>query len=187
MADVAERAGISRATLYRDAGLRDLVGNRGDGPAVRPVDGRTAERLERELAELKRERRGLRRELREAVQRVEELITRCNDLERAHRESPSVSPNETISDSVAEAIRREAYAEGFTAGARSAAQRSGMATRGGTTTGIMVAAARLPRASVVQARRTLARALHPDLFANDPAAALLATEILKQLNGIAEK
>jgi predicted DNA-binding transcriptional regulator YafY len=40
MADLAERAGISRATLYRDAGLRDLVGTKGDGPRARPVDAR---------------------------------------------------------------------------------------------------------------------------------------------------
>ena len=40
MQDVADRAGVSRATLYRDAALRDLVGSRGDGPQVRPADAR---------------------------------------------------------------------------------------------------------------------------------------------------
>jgi curved DNA-binding protein CbpA len=40
---------------------------------------------------------------------------------------------------------------------------------------------------VLAARRSLARALHPDLFAKDPAAQLLATEILKQLNSLADR
>jgi hypothetical protein len=50
---------------------------------------------------------------------------------------------------------------------------------------LSVAAARLPRAALIAARRQLARALHPDLFAKDPAASLLATELLKQINALA--
>jgi len=38
MQDIAERVGVSRATLYRDTGLRNLIGARGDGPDARPVD-----------------------------------------------------------------------------------------------------------------------------------------------------
>ncbi len=37
-----------------------------------------------------------------------------------------------------------------------------------------------------RARRILARALHPDLFAQDSAASALATELLKTLNALAE-
>ena len=37
-----------------------------------------------------------------------------------------------------------------------------------------------------RARRVLARALHPDLFAQDAATSALATELLKTLNALAE-
>jgi hypothetical protein len=40
--------------------------------------------------------------------------------------------------------------------------------------------------AVRRARRLLARALHPDLFTDEPGAAALATELLKALNAVAE-
>lgn len=180
MQDVADRAGISRATLYRDAALRDLIGSRGDGPSVRPVDARVAAKLQKTSAELLSERNALRREVRETRKRMDELLERCAELERERPKAAS-EPND------ADRVRAEAYAEGFAAGTRAAMQRG--ATRPGVpnTGGLAVAASRLPRPSVVAARRTLARALHPDLFANDPATQVLATEILKQLNSLAEK
>ena len=47
-------------------------------------------------------------------------------------------------------------------------------------------AARLGPEERRRARRVLARALHPDLFTQDPATAALATELLKTLNALAE-
>ena len=185
MQDVADRADVSRATLYRDAALRDLVGSRGDGPKVRPADSRSVAQLEEERKGLLSERRALRRELDETKKRVNELLERCAALEREQRERPAAP--EQPSQSESEKIRAQAYADGFAAGTRAAMQRGG--TRPGvvSTGGLSSAAARLPRASVLSARRTLARALHPDLFAQDPATQLLATEILKQLNSLADK
>ncbi|WP_395090344.1 hypothetical protein [Armatimonas sp.] len=185
MQDVADRAGVSRATLYRDAALRDLVGSRGDGPQVRPADARLVAQLESEKKTLASERRALRRELNETKKRVDELLGRCAALERERRQQESTT--DTPSTSEAERIRTQAYADGFSAGTRAAMQRG--ATRPGTSggSGLSVAAARLPRPAVLAARRVLARALHPDLFAQDPATQLLATEILKQLNSLADK
>ena len=182
---VADRAGVSRATLYRDAALRDLVGARGDGPLVRPADARQVAQLESEKKTLASERRALRRELNETKKRVDELLERCAALEREQR--PTENAAQTPHAGAAEKIRTQAYADGFAAGTRAAMQRGG--TRPGTpgASGLSVAAARLPRPSVLAARRVLARALHPDLFAQDPATQLLATEILKQLNSLADK
>lgn len=86
MQDVADRAGISRATLYRDAALRDLIGSRGDGPTVRPVDARVAAQLQKSTKDLQSERTSLRRELRETKKRVDELLERCAALERENQD-----------------------------------------------------------------------------------------------------
>jgi regulator of replication initiation timing len=185
MQDVADRAEVSRATLYRDAALRDLVGSRGDGPKVRPADSRSVAQLESERKSLLSERRALRRELDETKRRVTELLERCADLEREQRERPAAA--EKPSQSESERIRAQAYADGFSAGTRAAMQRGGTRPGAPGAGGLSIAAARLPRASVLAARRTLARALHPDLFAQDPATQLLATEFLKQLNSLADK
>ena len=184
MQDVADRAGVSRATLYRDAALRDLVGARGDGPVVRPADSRSVAQLETDNKTLASERRALRRELNETKKRVDELLERCAALEREQRQA---SPKDEVGQSEAEKIRTQAYADGFAAGTRAAMQRGG--TRPGSTGGgeLAMVAARLPRPSVLAARRMLARALHPDLFAQDPAAQVLATEILKQLNSLTDR
>ena len=186
MNDVAERAGISRATLYRDATLRDLVGNTGDGPPARPVDGRQFDTLRDENDKLRTERRQLRRELREAEKRVRAAEGRAMELEEESRfhERTARKLSESQSDGAQEKIRSEAFATGFAAGAR-AAQGRGAGVTGAAPSGEMRAvASRLPRPTLVAARRTLAQKLHPDLFAQDPAAALLATEILKQLNAL---
>lgn len=181
MADVAERAGISRATLYRDAGLRDLIGRRGDSPAARPVSHKSHTDLAARADALAEERRVLRRALRAAEkralaaeQRVEELEVAAVDAERSARS------RERLGDHARERIRADAYAEGFTAGA----QRARPGGRSGGDAALAVVAARLPRPALVNARRALARALHPDLFTSDPAASLLATELLKQINAL---
>lgn len=175
MADVAERAGISRATLYRDAGLRALVGSRGDGPAARPVNAKAHAALQARVAELSAEARKLRHALRLAEKRLEELEFASAEAARSAR------AQKTLGSHAAEKVRTEAYAEGFAAGARAA----GRGGRSGGEIGLVTVAARLPRPALLAARRTLARALHPDLFAKDPATALLATELLKQINALA--
>ena len=58
--------------------------------------------------------------------------------------------------------------------------------RGGTGGALEAVAARLGPEERRRARRILARALHPDLFAQDTAASTLATELLKTLNALAE-
>lgn len=181
MQDLAERAGISRATLYRDATLRDLVGARGDGPPARPVDYRAYEALQRRCREASAERGVLRREVGEMKRRLAELEERCQSLQQENLERMRSAQ---VAGGDEERVRADAYADGFAAGMRMASNRAGGARGAGG--GLLAVAARLPRPSIAAARRTLARALHPDLFARDPAAALLATEILKQLNSLTD-
>jgi hypothetical protein len=184
MGDLAERAGISRATLYRDAGLRDLVGAEGDSPSARPVNTRDYDRLLKERDSLREERRKLRAELKQAEQRFAHAEARADKKE-------SADPEKTKERSAGsnDKVRMEAYAEGFAAGMKTAQQRMGGNNRGGgnpmaNSAGLLTIAARLPRPALLNARRTLARALHPDLYAQDPATALLATELLKQINSV---
>jgi hypothetical protein len=183
MADVAERAGISRATLYRDASLRDLIGNRGAGLAERPVHYREFEQLRQKANTLGREQRRLKALLRHAEQRAEEATKRAALLEEQAEKFATEASGKTLTNEDTEKIYRDGYAEGFSAGTRASAARSG-GRGGGIGTDILTVAARLPRTSLVSARRSLVRALHPDLFANDPAAQLLATELLKQINAL---
>ena len=181
MADLAERAGISRATLYRDAGLRDLIGTRGDSPAARPVDHRAHNHLRNRAETLATDMRALRRALRETEKRLREAETRADGAETRAVEAERARRAERLTGAGAERVKTESYAEGFAAGAR-AARRGGPNVHADPN--LLAAAARLPRPALVAARRALARALHPDLFAKDPAASLLATELLKQLNAI---
>jgi len=184
MADLAERAGISRATLYRDSTLRDLVGRRGEGPAHRPVDFRDYQRCVAERAKAIAAQTEAKRELRAALRETAALRER---IDRLAREMEARQQSQLIDAQIqgdVDRIRTEAYAEGFQAGSRAASQRLPGARAGGPT-GLATVAARLPRPAVAGARRTLAKALHPDLYADNPAAAMLATEILKQLNSLA--
>jgi AcrR family transcriptional regulator len=185
MTDVAERAGISRATLYRDAGLRDLVGARGDGPSKRPVDRRDYDALQEKAESLAQERRALRRTLRGLEQRVQAAELLVDELKaEARAANRDRKASERLGGDAAAKIEKEAYAEGFAAGVRAAAQRGGGSARGASSASgeLLSVASRLPKASLQAARRTLARQLHPDLFTQDPAAAMLATELLKQIN-----
>ncbi|MDX1933159.1 MAG: hypothetical protein SFU56_11180 [Capsulimonadales bacterium] len=187
MQDVAERAGISRATLYRDANLRDLVGAAGEGPALRPVTGREYDQLKERAETLAREQRRLKLALRQAEDRARAAEQRVMELTDAHSERERAGRNaqEPPTNAELEQARKEAYADGFAAGVRAAGPRGGVgAGRSGSELGAV--AARLPKAALLNARRTLVRALHPDLFAQDPAAALLATELLKQLNAVTQ-
>ena len=188
MQDVAERAGISRATLYRDANLRDLVGAAGEGPSVRPVTSREFEQIRERAETLAKEQRRLKLALRQAEERartaelrVMELTDENYEYERAAKRAEEQPTNAEI-----EQARKEAYADGFAAGVRAAGPRGSGAGAGRAGGDLGAVAARLPKAALLNARRTLVRALHPDLFAQDPAAALLATELLKQLNAVTQ-
>jgi len=80
VADVAERAGISRATLYRNADLRALVGAKGDGP--RTVDAALHEKLVVRHDTLKSKNRDLRRQLADSESGWEEMRERARTAEQ---------------------------------------------------------------------------------------------------------
>jgi AcrR family transcriptional regulator len=188
MADLAERAGISRATLYRDAGLRDLVGGAGDGPANRPVNARDHRDATERAEKLSAEKRALRRQVRELEKALVQANARADELEQENRRySRTQTFDEMLGTGAADRLKAEAYAEGFAAGTRAYQQRGGGGSGrpGSANADLLSVAQRLPRAAIVNARKTLARALHPDLYAKDPAASLLATELLKQINALA--
>lgn len=183
--DVADHSGISRASLYRIEGLRDRIGAHGDQVAQRPVTARELKALRRELESVREERttavkenRRLQIELNRAVRRIDELM-----LDGTVKSQAAKSAEEKAESAVAD--RDAVYAEGFQAGIRAASQKGrGMAPAAGSED-LNVAAARLPRAAMLKARRTLALAIHPDLFQDNPAAQVLASEIFKLLNQLA--
>ncbi len=154
VADVAERAGVSRATIYRSQDLRDLIGAKGDGP--RTVDAALHEKICARHEAQKAKVRALRREYADLVASWDEMRERAKVAETK----------------LAAAERRIEL---------QAAQ-----VRGGTGGALEAVAARLGPEERRRARRILARALHPDLFAQDTAASTLATELLKTLNALAE-
>ncbi len=196
MGDVAERAGISRATLYRDATLRDLIGNIGDGPANRPVTFHDYEKQKAEREKLAAERRVLRRQLREHEEIKAGLEREIEKLEAKIGVYVSYFAKNAAEDT--DSLRKEAFAEGFAQGVRTAmgqrggagangAKRPGMGVgmMGNAPGGLAAVAAKLPKPALQTARKNLARVLHPDLFAGEDAAtAALATELLKQLNSL---
>ena len=154
VADVAERAGISRATLYRSQALRALVGAKGDGP--RTVDAALHEKLEIRCATLKTKAGGLRRQLAELEASWDVMRERAKLAEQ--KLAAAERRVETLSSQM----------------------------RGSAGGALGEVAARLGQEERRRARRILARALHPDLFAQDHATAVLATELLKTLNVLAE-
>ena len=154
MSDVAERAGISRATLYRSTELRALVGAKGDGPRV--VDAAVHDKLAAKHTALKAKNRDLRRQLTDAETGWEEMRDRAKTAEQ------KLSASERRANALAAQARDGA---------------------GGALGNL---AAHLGTEELRRARRILARALHPDLFAQDPATSALATELLKTLNALAE-
>ena len=154
VADIAERAGVSRATIYRSQELRDLIGAKGDGP--RTVDAALHEKICARHESQKAKTRDLRRQLAE----LEASWTEMRERARA--------------------------AEQKLAAAERRIERQAAQMRGGTGGALSSAAAHLGPEERRRARRILARALHPDLFAQDTAASALATELLKTLNALAE-
>ncbi len=156
VADVAERAGLSRATIYRSDALRAIIGAKGDGPRTVPAD--LHDKLTQRHLSAKTKARTLRRELAELEQSWQEMRERATGAERR----------------LAEAERRLKLLEGAS-GARSH-----------TSTTLAGIGAQMSADERRQARRQLARALHPDLFARDAPTQALATELLKLINSLAE-
>jgi hypothetical protein len=154
VAEVAERAGISRATLYRCPDLRALVGAKGDGP--RTVDATVHEKVCARHDAQKAKTRVLRRELAEAEASWEEMRERARTAE-------------------VKLVAAERRADALAAQAR-----------GGIGGSLGAVSVKLGPEEMRRCRRVLARALHPDLFAQDSATAALATELLKTLNALAE-
>ena len=152
VADVAERAGVSRATIYRTPALRDLIGAKGD--CARPVAPEVHERLATRHEAMKAKARDLRRRLTESEQGWEQMRARAVTAERrlqaAERQIALLAAQHAATGDVS----------------------------------LAHVAARLGPEALRQARRQIAAVLHPDLFAQDPAAAALATELLKSLNAL---
>jgi DNA-binding IclR family transcriptional regulator len=164
--DIAERAGISRATIYRDPSLRDLIGARGDVP--RPVPHDKHQTLRQQHATLRDKAQDLRRRLADLEQSWEEMRGRALRAEREAREA----------DAKCDAAERRntSLAAQLARGIGLPSLRSLLA---GTTVGMSTAELR-------KARRLLAAALHPDRFANDHATAAIAAELLKAVNTLAD-
>lgn len=80
VADVAERSGVSRATIYRTATLRELVGAKGD--CVRPVAPEVHERLSVRHDALKAKTRDLRQQLADLERSWDEMRERAITAER---------------------------------------------------------------------------------------------------------
>ena len=79
VADVAERAGVSRATIYRSQDLRELIGAKGNGP--RTVDAALHEKICARHDTQKAKVRALRRELAELEQSWDEMRERAKTAE----------------------------------------------------------------------------------------------------------
>lgn len=154
VADVAERAGVSRATIYRSPELRALIGAKGDGARTVGADVHAKICARHEASKAKA--RDLRRQLADSERSWDEMRERALTAERR----------------LADAQRRIQTLE---------AQ-----TENGSATPMAAVATQLGPDAMRRVRRLLARALHPDLFAQDPAAALVATELLKTINSHAE-
>jgi hypothetical protein len=154
--DVAERAGLSRATIYRTPQLRALIGAKGDGQRTVAADVHAKICARHESGKA----------------RVRDLRKQVADTERAWeimRERALVAERR-----VAEAQQRVQSLE---------IQMNGAGSAG--TAPLAAVAMRMSPEAIRRARRLMARALHPDLFTHDDEAAALATELLKMVNGLA--
>ena len=156
VADVAERAGLSRATIYRSPQLRALVGAKGDGA-----------------------RTGRGRPPRENLR-----APRGRQSESAGTAPPAGRFRAELGRNAGAGADRRASSRGSPA-PHSIRWKRRPEVAAPTSTPLAAAAAQIGPEAVRRARRHFARALHPDLFTQDPAAALLATELLKMINSLA--
>ena len=183
--DVADHAGISRASLYRIAGLRERIGNAGELPHDRPVSASDLNVATRSLARVRTERsaavkenRRLAVELARSVRRVQELLLTIEETTQTlrsteHQAASTAHDKDTV------------YGEGFQAGLRASQQKGRALSPMAGAEDLNSVAARLPRQQMLKARRKLALAIHPDLYHDDLASQLLASELFKLLNQLA--
>ena len=158
VADVAEHAGISRATIYRSQKLRDLVGARGDGP--RAVDPDTHARVCARHQSLQSKARELRQRLSEAEKGWDEMRDRALNAEQRLK---------------AAELRVQALSKRVAASSRSH-----------STVPLAHLAAEIGADAMRRARRQLALVLHPDLFTRDPEVATIAGELLRAVNEVVD-
>ena len=154
IADIADRSGISRATIYRDASLRKIIGARGDGARNVPYDIHSQLSLRNERLKIK---------VRELQKRLTESELNGDDL---RRRAVQAENQQKILEHQAKNLMSQLSA-------RSTAH---------TTTFLSNLAGAVGIASMKRARRQIASALHPDLFAKDPDVAKVAEELLRALN-----
>lgn len=95
--DVADRSGVSRATLYRNNELRQIVGAHGDPDRIA---GRISEvRIKSKNDELRQEVRELRSRLKDIEAAYDRVYERLLAAEEAVRRQPSHAPaNHTLND-----------------------------------------------------------------------------------------
>jgi len=158
VADVADRAGISRATIYRNQKLRDLVGARGDG--ARSVDHDTHAKLTARHKSAQSKARELRQRLAEVERGWEEMRERAVDAERQLR----------IAEQRVQALTKRVAAN----------------SQAHSTVPLAHLAAEIGDDAMRRARRKLAQVLHPDLFSQDTAVAAIAGELLRAVNEVVE-
>ena len=158
VADVAERAGISRATIYRSQKLRDLVGARGDG--ARAIDPEAHARLTTNHQSLKSKARELRQRLAETEKGWEEMRARAVDAEQRLR----------LSEQRVQALSK----------------RIATNSQAHSTVPLAHLAAEIGADGMRRARRQLALVLHPDLFSQDAAVAAIAGELLRAVNEVVD-
>ena len=158
MTDVAEKAGISRATLYRSQQLREVVGARGDG--ARAVDAVIHAKVCARHQTLKSKARELRQRLAEVEKGWDEMRERAVDAE--HRLRIAEQRVQALSKRVASTNQ-----------AHSTVPLAHLATEIGAD-------------GMRRARRQLALVLHPDLFTQDSAVAAIASELLRAVNDLVD-
>lgn len=154
VADIAERAGTSRATIYRDHRLRALIGARGD--VVRPIDPNVHASVCAKHATLQSKARDLRQRLKDVERAWDEMRDRALDAE--HK-------------------LKAAEAQAKVLGQR-------LSSMNGTRAAVPLAhlASEIGQDGLRRARRQLALVLHPDRFAKEPEVAAVASELLRAVN-----
>lgn len=154
--DIAERSGVSRATIYRSAELRQLIGARGN--IERTVPAEAFNKMEARCAQQRAAIRKLRQELKELEASWEVIRAR--------------------------AVAAEVEVETLRSETKDLAAR--LAKRSGgslpTDKSLHAVASSVGPVEAKRIRRQLARLLHPDLFAADPSLASVANELLKMVN-----
>lgn len=156
VADIAERAGVSRATIYRDNALRAIVGARGDGD--RPVSADVHARVCDRYKALQGTAKDLRKRLAQSESSWEQMRER--------------------------ALAAEAKLSAAQRHIEALAGRLAASTSSHAPLTLAKLAARIGPDGMRKARRALASALHPDLYSQNPEAAEVAAELLRAVNEV---